>query len=533
LPVTSIREAAPVRPAQSVAQLLPCNSTVLDAGWIAVLAAVVSGVAAGRPSLWFDEAATVSAATRPLSGLWRLLGHIDAVHGLYYLIMHGWFTFFPASEFWSRAPSFLAVGVAAAGVVVLGRQLSSRSVAVCAGLVFAILPRVTWAGVEARSYAFSAMAAVWLTILLVSAVRRNRRPLWAFYSAALTMSVFLNGYLLLMVAVHAAAVPILAHRRSTTTRWAVASSLALVPVAPFLVFSHTQISQIAWIVPLGPGTVYQVAVDQYFDGSVPFAIAAGALAAAAIVPRIRRIRAPGGAGRLAAVAVTWTLLPTSALLAYSAVSDPIYYPRYLCFTAPGMALLLGICVVSVARSATAKAAVLLLLTVAAVPNYVLVQHGPQKREGMDFSEVADVITYHAAPGDCLLLDNTTSWRPGPIRALVAARPGAYRKLVDLGRGVPGTVSDHLWDGAVPVWTVQDELRRCSVLWTVSQRDQTLPDYSSGDRLPPGPRLGSVPVYQVPYGYGFRIVERWQFNFAQITKSIRDRGTGTGVDRRFS
>ena len=107
---------------------------------------MVSAAGAARPSLWFDEAATISASTRTVPELWRMLGNIDAVHGLYYLVMHGWFAIFPATEFWSRLSSSLTVGVAAAGVVVLGRQLSTRSVAVAAGVVFALLPRVTWAG---------------------------------------------------------------------------------------------------------------------------------------------------------------------------------------------------------------------------------------------------------------------------------------------------------------------------------------------------------------------------------------------------
>lgn len=46
----------------------------------------------------------------------------------------------PGTEFWARVPSALAVGVAAAGVVVLGRQLCVRSVGVAAGIVFAVLP---------------------------------------------------------------------------------------------------------------------------------------------------------------------------------------------------------------------------------------------------------------------------------------------------------------------------------------------------------------------------------------------------------
>lgn len=70
------------------------------------------------------------------------------LHGLYYLLMHGWFTVFPTTEFAARLSSALAVGAAAAQVVLLGRQLSGRTVAVTAGVLFAVLPRVTWAGAK-------------------------------------------------------------------------------------------------------------------------------------------------------------------------------------------------------------------------------------------------------------------------------------------------------------------------------------------------------------------------------------------------
>ena len=95
-----------------------------------------------------------------------MLGNVDVVEGVYYLLMHGWFHVFPPTEFWSRVPSGLAVGGAAAGVVVLARHFdSSRIVALACGVVCAILPRTTWAGIEARPYALSMMAAVWVTVL--------------------------------------------------------------------------------------------------------------------------------------------------------------------------------------------------------------------------------------------------------------------------------------------------------------------------------------------------------------------------------
>src|SRR6476620_2676907 len=146
----------------------------LDPLIVGVLAAAMSLGGAGRPSFWYDEAETISASySRSLQQLWQMLSNVDAVHGLYYLLMHGWFQIFPPTEFWSRAPSGLAVRGAAAGIVVLGTQFSTRTVAVASGVFCAILPRATWAGIEARSYAMSMMAAVWLTVLLIYAARRN------------------------------------------------------------------------------------------------------------------------------------------------------------------------------------------------------------------------------------------------------------------------------------------------------------------------------------------------------------------------
>src|SRR5271155_5794978 len=159
---------------------------MLDPLIVGVLAAAVSLGGASRPSFWYDEAATISASySRSLGDLWQMLSNVDAVHGLYYLLMHGWFQIFPPTEFWSRAPSGLAAGGAAAGIVALSKQFSSRTVALSAGVLCGILPRTTWAGIEARPYAMSMAAAVWLTVLLVVAVQRESRWYWLSYGTTL------------------------------------------------------------------------------------------------------------------------------------------------------------------------------------------------------------------------------------------------------------------------------------------------------------------------------------------------------------
>lgn len=491
-----------------------------DALAVALLATVVSAAGAARPSLWFDEAATLSAGTRSVPELWRMVLNIDAVHGLYYLLMHGWFTVFPTTEFAARLSSALAVGAAAAGVVLLGRQLSGRAVAVTAGVLFAVLPRVTWAGAETRSYALTMAAAVWLTVYCLVALRRGRWSWWLGYAVLAASAAVLNVFLVLMLPVHAVAVAICPRASRSGRRWLAAAVMAAGLVAPVLVFAQTQLFQVHWISPLSRDTVGEILGEQYFDHAVPFALLAAVMLACGLlcVDQVGEIagRRPV---RLVLLTVCWMAIPTLALLAYSVVRHPVYYPRYLSFTAPAMALLLGLCVVATWRSRVAITGILVLFAVAAVPNY-LAQRGPYAKEQMDYSAVADVINRHAAPGDCLVLDNSAAWMPGPIRPLTAARPEVYAKLRDYGRDRTAVERNRLWDSHGAVWAWADRMPGCPALWTVTERDPSVPDHERGPELEPGPRLGRAMAYQVPSRFGFRVVERWQFSFAQVTRSVR-------------
>jgi mannosyltransferase len=176
--------------------------------------------------------------------------------------------------------------------------------------------------------------------------------------------------------------------------------------------------------------------------------------------------------------------------------------------------------VAVARKRRWIAVALIVLTAAAAPNYVLSQRQRYAKEGWDYSDVADLISTHAAPGDCLLVDNTVRWLPGPIRALLAARPAAFRPLIDVGRGVPAPKRETLWDGHVAVWLITGRLFRCTTLWTITTHNTRLPNHQVGASLSPGWKFGRSPVYQTPDLIGFHIVERWQFHRTQVVKSVR-------------
>ncbi|WP_055400567.1 MULTISPECIES: glycosyltransferase family 39 protein [unclassified Mycobacterium] len=491
----------------------------LDPLLVGLLAVAVSLGGAGRPSFWYDEAATISAAySRSLAQLWRMLGNVDAVHGLYYLLMHAWFQVFGPTEFFSRVPSGLAVGGAAAGIVVLGKQFSTRTVAVASGVFCAVLPRATWAGIEARPYALSMMAAVWLTVLLVCAARRDTGWLWVAYGLALAASITLEVYLALLVAVHLVVVSGCARR--VVLRFGVTAAAAVGAMAPFLLTVAGQAHQISWIAPIGRRTLEDVVVQQYFERSPPFAVLSALVIAAAIA--VWSVRAPLARAdrQLLTLAAAWLALPTAAIVIYSALVHPIYTPRYLSFTAPGMALILGVCAAAVTARPWLTAALVALFGVAAAPNYVLAQRNPYAKYGMDYSQVADLITAKAAPGDCLLVNDTVTFMPAPMRPLMAARPDAYRKLVDLTLWQRATDRNDVFDTNLIPEVVATPLSHCGVVWIITQADPSQPAHEQGPAIPPGPVYGATPSFAVPHDLGFRLVERWQFNLVQVFKAQR-------------
>ncbi|MDG4866011.1 hypothetical protein P8605_48455, partial [Streptomyces sp. T-3] len=80
-----------------------------------------------RGTMWRDESATFQVARRSLPEIWQLLGSVDAVHGLYYVLMHLAVSVHPG-EVALRLPSVLAATATAALVAALGVRLARARV---------------------------------------------------------------------------------------------------------------------------------------------------------------------------------------------------------------------------------------------------------------------------------------------------------------------------------------------------------------------------------------------------------------------
>jgi mannosyltransferase len=382
------------------------------------LATVVAASGSWIPSLWADEVTSVMSAQRSIPSLLGVLAQIDAVHGAYYAGLHVWGVVFGFSPFSVRLPSAIAVGFATAAVVLLADRLRSRRVAVIAGVVCALLPRVTYMGEEARSYAFSAAIVAWLTFVLVAAIGRPRpsRALWVAYGALLAIGTFTFLYVVLFVPVHAAVIFMSRATRRTVIAWAVASGAGLLAATPVIVYAFLEHGQIAYL-----GTIEQLAPDTLFSslwfGQWTFAVIAWALIVVATVfeaLRIRTRRAAGdpvfvgdrGVPSLVAVALLWLLAPTAMLIGMHALV-PDFTARYVSFCAPAAAVLVACGIddlFGVRRWLGAAVGALVILL--ALPVYVS-QRTPYAKNDADLAEISAVVGAHARAGDAVVFDEST------------------------------------------------------------------------------------------------------------------------------
>lgn len=438
---------------------------------IGLTAALVSAVGAGTPSYWGDEAASVMSAQRSLPSLLRELVNIDAVHGVYYALLHLWIDVAGGSEFATRTPSVVAAGAAAAGLVVLGRRLFGLRVGVIAGLALTVTPQFLRMAIETRSYAIGIAAAIWLTVLLVRMLTTPppgptmQRIGWAGYAVALGAAIWMFEFLAFMAAVHLALVWALHVDRKTARRWLLASAAGGLLASPLVVVAFFQRGQIAFLAERSYDTASNVLVIQWF-GTAPFAVAAWAAIFAGVITALRSPQR-----RRAAVAVIlWIVLPTATLLVVNAIAMPVYNLRYPAFSLGGVALAVALGIDAGARALVprlpriaAVTAALVMLASAAWPSY-LAQRGPYaKGGGSDIRQSSALLASLAAPGDAVVFDQEvrSSQRPAMAYRLY---PKDFVRLDNVALTTPYYRYDGIWDQYLPAAQLGPRLTGHPVVW---------------------------------------------------------------------
>ncbi|MFF4443859.1 hypothetical protein [Streptomyces sp. NPDC001502] len=377
-----------------------------------------------QDSVWRDEAATWQVAGRSAGEIWAMLGHVDAVHGLYYLLMHCLFEVFGASTATLRLPSVLAVSATAACVALIGRRLAGFWAGLGGGLALGLLPAVQFYLQEGRPYALVAAGAGLSTLLLVSLLERGpgRRawPRWAAYGITVLVCALLNWLSLLVLPAHAATLGWARAGRRVWLRWAAYGSGAVAGALPLILFSRGQSDQVSWIPPLGwpmligPGILLSI----------------GGLGAWADRPD-RSVRPDRKALSVAAVGLPLLAVPQLGLIGLSLV-QPLFQDRYVLFSMVGLALLIGAALGAAVRACAPRlprAAGLLVPGVVGVSVLALLPVELDKRAPA--SRIDDVLAVAGEVAGLKRDGDAVVFVPAARRDTALVSPGAFGGLADV------------------------------------------------------------------------------------------------------
>lgn len=404
-----------------------------------------------RGGMWRDEAVTFQVARRSVPQIWRLLHGVDAVHGLYYLLLHAVLAVRPG-ETVLRLPSVGAAALATALVAALGARLARPRVGLWAGLLYAVTPLVGHYAQEGRSYALVCAGAAGATLLLVRAL--DGRPWWP-YGVVLALTCLLHELAVLLVLAHAVT---LLHARvgaRTWARWGAAAGAAVLALLPLALVSRAQAGQVAWLPRPDTGTAERL-LHAFLgtDGPVFWTCLPLALAA---LPGPRRLT-------LTAVALPWAVLPPLALLTVSQLR-PMYDDRYVLYALAGVPLLVA---AGADRLLGGRSPLVPLVGTLAVA-LAFTHHLPLYREDRTlrgrpdtFAAVSALAAREVRPGDAVV------FLPSIGRRAKVARPEGFRTARDVALTASGPASGTLYGRERGAAELRRELLALDRLWVLAE-----------------------------------------------------------------
>ncbi len=459
---------------------------------VAALVAFLWGVT--TPSFWRDEAATISAVQRPYPDLLSMLGHVDAVHGLYYSIMWPLVHLFGPTEFVLRLPSVLAGAVTAAVLAAVGRRLISPWAGLAAGLGYVLLPVTSRYAQEGRPYGMVIMLATistYLLVRLVQAAPEDKRRWLIRYGVGLTVLGIMNIFGLLMIPAHAITLAVHYRRRLRDPQvrrlalgWLLTAVVAVAVASPILVFAWKEQAQIAWLAvntsSSGPMTVVTL------PGSVLVSAAAVVVVAIALVLSLdatRDRRRAAWPAMLAEVSLPWLIGPPAILFAASVVK-PVYTSRYILMCIPALALIIGAAVAALGKYIGPIAAVIILLAGISTQTVVRMPYGHYD----NIRALDHIVAARQRPGDVVLYANPNAETFGAAYSYgLGTLPN-----IELKRGkIP---SGTLAGTSVSLPVLRSRLRQVSRVWLVEiNKYVAQPQILGLNGLPEGYAVRGLPL----------------------------------------
>ncbi|GAA3147119.1 hypothetical protein GCM10017687_75270 [Streptomyces echinatus] len=284
-----------------------------------------------RGGMWRDEAVSFQVSRRTVPQIWKLLGDVDAVHGLYYLVLHAVLALHPG-EVVLRLPSVCAAAATAALVAALGTRLARPRVGLWAGLLYAVTPMAGHYAQEGRSYALVAAGATGATLLFVRGVRGGS---WWPYGVVLGLTCWLHEFAVLLLLAHAVSLASARAGRRVWRGWGCAAAVVGPALLPMVLVSRAQSAQVAWL--REPTVETAEGLLRGFLGPTDevYAVCLG-LALVGLLGLVGR----RGEVTCAGVGLPLMVVPPVVLMLVSQMS-PLYVDRYVLYALSGASLVVA------------------------------------------------------------------------------------------------------------------------------------------------------------------------------------------------
>nr|WP_280882033.1 glycosyltransferase family 39 protein [Streptomyces pseudovenezuelae] len=410
-----------------------------------------------RGGIWRDEGVTFQVARRSVPQIWRLLHGVDAVHGLYYLLMHAVLAVH-SDEIVLRLPSVCAAAATAGLVGALGVRLAGARVGLWAGLLYAVTPMVGHYAQEGRSYALVAAGVAGATLLLVRAL--DGRSWWP-YALVLAATCLLHELAVLVLCAHAVTLVWTRAPKRAWWGWARATGAVGVVLLPLVLVSRAQSGQVEWLPVPGWGSAERLL--RGFTAGPTGVVFWGCLMLVVLGLPVRQV---------AAVALPLAVVPPALLMTVSQVR-PMYDDRYVLYALAGVPLLVAAGAdrmvsadagrPTMRRLLHTPAAGALAVTLAflhALPVYR--QDRTPAHRPDDLAAVSALTARQLRPGDPVV------YLPSIGRRSALAYPKGFRRAWDIALGEPGPPSGTLYGREVGAGELRRRLARVHRLWVVTE-----------------------------------------------------------------
>jgi len=381
---------------------------------VLALAAFLRFYDLGEESLWVDEIYSLSFVSAEDATEVVSLTYAEDYHPPgYHLVLYYWRVLAGESEAALRFPSAVAGVFSVLTIYMLGRRLYSEREGIAAALFMAVLRYPVFYSQEARSYSliilFSTLSAYFWWGCLQSLRGSRRLPTWEAigYVISVVVLCYLHYFGLLLVAFQAAALLLLASRAIPRILVLYAPvALAYLPWVPAVLWHASGGAREPWLWSPTLADASWFLRDLFNYSAMPVLVAYALLALGALraLYDLRGRSFSFDALLPDGLLAVWFVAPPVLIYAFSLVSTPLFFPRYLIICLPAVYLLLARAVFLLFRRplmgeiAVAALAALFLGHLVFSLDYYAVAEKEQYREASAYA--VSQATPHTATAQC-------------------------------------------------------------------------------------------------------------------------------------